>query len=139
MLGDWSYTIGVLMELIPLRGSLCRVTVDGRQTTREALFVEICNSRKTGGDMIMAPDAVVDDGQFDVVIARTMNRRTLLGLFPKIFTGEHVKDPLVETHRGSRISVSFDRPQRVTPDGEILGTTPLEVEVLARALEVFTA
>jgi diacylglycerol kinase family enzyme len=139
MLGDRSYTIGVLIELARLRGSVCRVTVDGRQTTREALFVEICNSRKTGGDMIMAPDAVVDDGLFDVVIAGAMNRRTLLGLFPRIFTGEHVKDPLVETYRGSRISVSFDRPQRVTPDGEVLGTTPLEVEVLPRALEVFTA
>jgi diacylglycerol kinase family enzyme len=35
--------------------------------------------------------------------------------------------------------VSFDPPQRVTPDGEILGTTPLEIEIVPRALEVFSA
>lgn len=139
LFGDASYTIGVLVELLVLRAGICRVTVDGRENAGEAIFVEICNSRKTGGDMIMAPDAVVDDGLFDVVIARAMSRRTLLGLFPKIFTGEHVKDPHVESFRCSKISVAFERPQRVTPDGELLGTTPLEAEVVPRALEVFTA
>ncbi|MCX7030739.1 MAG: diacylglycerol kinase, partial [Spirochaetes bacterium] len=77
-------------------------------------------------------------GLFDVVIARAMSRATLLKLFPLIFTGEHVKDPHVETFRCSRISVSFEPPQRVTPDGEILGTTPLEIEVVPRALKVFS-
>ena len=139
LFGDMSYTIGVLLELILLRAGACRVTADGKEHAGEAIFVEICNSRKTGGDMIMAPDAVVDDGLFDVVIARAMGRGTLLGLFPKIFTGEHVKDPRVESFRCAKVSVTFDRPQRVTPDGEVLGTTPLEAEVVPRALEVFTA
>jgi len=33
--------------------------------------------------------------------------------------------------------VSFDPPQRVTPDGELIGTTPLDIEVVPRALEVY--
>jgi diacylglycerol kinase (ATP) len=137
--GDFAYTIGVLLELVVLRAVPCRLTADGKESVRDALFIEVCNSRKTGGQMIMAPSAEIDDGLFDVVIARAMSRRTLLKLFPLIFTGEHVKDPHVETFRCSRISVSFDPPQRVTPDGEILGTTPLEIEIVPRALEVFSA
>jgi YegS/Rv2252/BmrU family lipid kinase len=138
LFGDLSYTIGVLLGLAVLRAAPCRLVVDGKESVRDALFIEVCNSRKTGGDMIMAPSAKVDDGLFDVVIARAMNRRTLLKLFPLIFTGEHVKDPHVETFRCSRISVSFEPPQKVTPDGEILGTTPLDIEVVPRALEVFS-
>jgi len=137
LFGDTSYTIGVLLELLGMRAVPLRLTVDGRESTRDALFIEVCNSRKTGGDMIMAPSAEVDDGKFDVVIARAMNRRTLLKLFPLIFKGEHVKDPHVETFRCSRITVDFEQPQRVTPDGEIIGTTPLDIEVVPRALEVF--
>ena len=137
-LGDASYTIGVLIEVARLRSLPCRIRADGRLIEREAIFVEVCNSRKTGGNMIMAPRAVLDDGVFDVVIATAMNRRTLLGLFPLIFTGEHVNDPHVETFTCSRLDVEFDPPQRVTPDGELLGSTPLSVEVLPRALEVFT-
>ncbi len=30
-------------------------------------------------------------------------------------------------------SVGFNPPQRVTPDGEVLGSTPLSAEVLPRA------
>lgn len=137
LFGDAAYTIGVLIELLVLRAASCRLVVDGKESVRDALFVEVCNSRKTGGDMIMAPSAEVDDGLFDVIVARAMNRRTLLKLFPLIFTGEHVKDPHVETFRCSRVSVSFDPPQRVTPDGELIGTTPLDIEVVPRALEVY--
>lgn len=138
LFGAFAYTIGVLLQLVVLRPVPCRLNVDGEQSVRDALFVEVCNSRKTGGQMIMAPSAEVDDGLFDVVVARAMSRRTLLKLFPRIFTGEHVRDPHVETFRCSRISVSFDRPQRVTPDGEILGRTPLEIEIVPHALEVFS-
>ena len=138
LLGDASYTIGVFLELALLRSRPCRMRVDGKKLEREAIFVEVCNSRKTGGDMIMAPQAILDDGVFDVVIAKAMNRRTLLRLFPLIFTGEHLKDPHVETFTCSRLELEFDPPQRVTPDGEILGTTPLTVDVLPRALEMFT-
>ncbi len=137
-LGDTSYKIGVLMELALLRSRQCRIRADGKDLVREAIFVEVCNSRKTGGDMIMAPDAVLDDGVFDVVIAKAMDRRTLLRLFPLIFTGEHVKDPHVETFTCTSLHLEFDPPQRVTPDGELLGTTPLDVEVLPGALEMFT-
>jgi diacylglycerol kinase family enzyme len=126
-----------MLELVVLKAVPCRLTVDGKESVRDALFVEVCNSRKTGGEMMMAPSAEVDDGLFDVVVARAMSRATLLKLFPLIFTGEHVNDPHVEVLRGSRISVRFEPPQKVTPDGEILGTTPLDIEVLPRALEVF--
>jgi diacylglycerol kinase (ATP) len=137
LFGDSAYTIGVLLELVTLRAASCRLSVDGKESVRDALFIEVCNSRKTGGDMIMAPSAEVDDGKLDVVIARAMNRRTLLKLFPLIFKGAHVRDPHVETFRCSRISVSFEPPQKVTPDGEIIGTTPLDIEIVPRALQVF--
>jgi YegS/Rv2252/BmrU family lipid kinase len=138
LFGDLSYKIGVMLELVVLRAMPCRLVVDGKESVRDAHFVEVCNSRKTGGEMIMAPSAEVDDGLFDVVVARAMSRGTLLKLFPLIFTGEHVKDPHVEVLRGSRISVTFEPPQRVTPDGELLGRTPLDIEVVPRALEVFS-
>ncbi|HVO38351.1 MAG TPA: diacylglycerol kinase family protein [Spirochaetia bacterium] len=138
LFGDASYRIGVFIELALLRSCPCRLRIDGREIRREAIFVEVCNSRKTGGDMIMAPGAVIDDGLFDVVIANAMNRRTLLRLFPLIFTGEHVKDPHVEVLTGARVELDFQPPQPVTPDGELLGTTPIAIEVVPRALEMYT-
>ena len=62
--------------------------------------------------MIMAPSAEVDDGLFDVVVARAMSRATLLKLFPLIFTGEHVKNPHVEVARFADLGAASNLPRR---------------------------
>ncbi|MCX7024562.1 MAG: diacylglycerol kinase family lipid kinase [Spirochaetes bacterium] len=137
MFGDFSYTIAVLLELPGLKSRRLDIVADGVSTSRDAVFIEICNSRKTGGEMIMAPGAKVDDGLFDVVIAKAMNRRTLLSLLPTIFTGKHVGSPYVEIFTCRKIEARFDGAEPVTPDGELLGTTPLTTEVHPGAIEIF--
>jgi len=137
LFGDFSYVIGVLLGLPGLRARSLHTIADGVETVRDALFIEICNSRKTGGDMIMAPYALVDDGLFDVVIAKAMTRRQLLDLFPQIFTGKHVESPFIETFTCARIEAGFSHPQLITPDGELLGNTPLTAEILPLAIEIY--
>jgi YegS/Rv2252/BmrU family lipid kinase len=136
-LGSASYVLGVLQEVIRLRASAIRLTIDGEVLEREGIFVEICNSRFTGGNMMMAPEAKIDDALFDVVVAGRMNRRTLLRLLPAIFSGRHVDSPAVEVFRGRHVSLEVDRPMALTPDGELLGTTPVDVSLSAGALEMF--
>ena len=137
-LGSFSYTLAVLLLLPPLKARGLELVVDGVASARGALFVEICNSKKTGGDMIMAPEAKLDDGLFDVVIAKAMNRRQLLSLFPQIFKGTHVRSPLIESFKCRQISVRFETEEPVSPDGELVGTTPFEARVIPKALELYT-
>jgi diacylglycerol kinase (ATP) len=136
-LGNLSYVLAVLLELPGLKPRRLRVVADGIVTEREALFIEICNSRKTGGDMIMAPRAEVDDGLFDVVIAKAMGRREVLGLFPQIFSGRHIESPLIEYFTCASVEAAFDSPEPVTPDGELFGSTPLTAAIHPAALEVY--
>jgi diacylglycerol kinase (ATP) len=87
--------------------------------------------------MIMAPRAEVDDGLFDVVIAKAMSRREVLGLFPQIFTGRHIESPLIEYFTCASVEAAFDSPEPVTPDGELFGSTPLAATIHPAALEVY--
>jgi YegS/Rv2252/BmrU family lipid kinase len=137
-LGAFSYTLAVLLLLIPLKARRLEVMADGVPSVRDALFVELCNSKKTGGDMIIAPDAEVDDGLLDVIIAKAMNRRQVLALFPQIFKGTHVHSPLVESFKCRTLTARFDTLEPVSPDGEQTGDTPLSAEVVPRALELYT-
>jgi diacylglycerol kinase family enzyme len=137
-LGSLAYVLATLAELPGLKSRSLTVVADGVTSTRDAVFIEVCNSRKTGGDMIMAPDARLDDGLMNVVIARAMNRTTLLQLFPLIFDGSHVNSPLVETFTCRTLEAHFDSPEPVTPDGELLGDSPLKATVHSAVLEVFT-
>ena len=104
--------------------------------TRENIFVEISNTRYTS-NFFMAPTAEIDDGLLDVTLLGKANRRQLLKAFPKVFTGEHVNLDIVETFKAKHIKIATDIPKILTPDGEIMGETPLEVECLKKAVEIF--
>jgi YegS/Rv2252/BmrU family lipid kinase len=136
-LGALSYVIGVMGELANLRPSPVRLEIDGQVHERNAIFVEICNSQFTGGNMMMAPGADISDGLLDIVVASDLNRRGVLRLLPTIFSGRHVNDPRVEVFRGRSIRLDTDYTLALTPDGEILGSTPIEVTVVPQAIEVF--
>lgn len=134
--GALSYIIAVLRETVRLSPGAMTLTVDGSRTTTRAIFVEICNSRYTGGAMLMAPDARIDDGLLDIVYMEGTTRRKLLTLFPRIFSGRHVEDPVIHVVRGSAITVETDTPWLLTPDGETFGTTPITVGVRPQALQM---
>ena len=85
----------------------------------------------------MAPEAKIDDGLLDVTLLGKLSRRRLLHCFPKLFTGEHVFLEEVETFQAKHISITTDIPKVLTPDGELVGITPVEVECLHQAVEVF--
>jgi len=135
--GALSYVIGVFVITARLESYVLEMEIDGQKYTRQNCFVEISNSTKTGGDMLMAPQALIDDGFLDVVILNKISRVGLLKAFPKIFNGTHINLPEVEVFKAQNIKMQTDSPKILTPDGEIRGTTPLRVTVLPKKLQVF--
>ncbi|MBD3288415.1 YegS/Rv2252/BmrU family lipid kinase [candidate division KSB1 bacterium] len=137
MFGDFSYIFGVLEEVVILSFSNLEITIDGTTYHRQNTFVEISNSTCTGGDMIMAPDAKIDDGYLDVILLRNVTRIKLLKAFPKIFKGTHVEMDEVEVFKAKHIIAKTDNPKILTPDGEVFGSTPIEVKILPHKIRMF--
>jgi diacylglycerol kinase (ATP) len=136
LLGNASYTVGVVYRTAFLGTFGIRLELDDGVIEREATFLEISNSRYTA-DFLMAPEAKIDDGLLDVTLLGKISRRRLLRLFPTVFKGTHVQYPEVETFTARSIKVISDQPKILTPDGELIGSTPFEVSCLHQALEVF--
>lgn len=135
-IGNLSYTLGVFYRMAALKTFRMTLTADGKTMERESLFVEVSNTRYTS-NFFMAPAARLDDGLLDVTILGPMTRRQLMAAFPKIFTGEHVRLPQVESFTASKIRIETDAPKVLTPDGELTGSTPVTIECLPGAVEVF--
>jgi diacylglycerol kinase (ATP) len=136
-LGALSYILGVLEEVIVLKSTKIEITIDEKILKREAVFTEICNSKYTGGDMLMAPDAKLDDGLLDIIILKKVSRLKLLSLFPLLFKGEHVNDDVIEVFTGKNISLKSEIPLALTPDGETFGNTPIDVTLHAKKIQMF--
>ena len=134
--GNFSYTLGVLIRTIFLSADTLSIEIDGQNLERECTFVEISNTRYTS-NFLMAPAAIIDDGLLDVTIANKLNRRRLLKCFPKIFTGEHVLMPEIESLKAKSIKIVSKKAKVLSPDGELFGTTPVEVECLKQKIEVY--
>ncbi len=131
-LGDLSYIIGVFHRTLRLRHHKFHLDVDGQIVEDQMCFIEIMNSRKTGGEMLMAPEARIDDGLLDIVWVSRVNRRNLMKTFPKIFKGTHGSNPAVHFLRGKRITITSLEHQILLPDGDQLGATPVTIDVLPR-------
>jgi len=134
---DFSYVLGVFYRLLGLRFHEMELEIDGKVINGRNCFVEICNSRYTGGSMLMAPDAQIDDGRFDAVVLSPLSRLSLIATFPKIFKGTHGENPAVQFIKAKSVRVCT-RPQKILlPDGEIFGTTPTEIDILPRLVRYF--
>lgn len=137
-LGEAAYTFGVLWETVFLKSHHMHFEVDGEEFDEEGLFVEFCNTRYTAADMLIAPDASIDDGLLDVVICKGVNRRKLLRAFPKVFKGTHTTLPFVDIYKAKSVKLWTEEPKVLIPDGEIFGRTPIEVGILPQAVEIFS-
>ncbi|MDZ7290437.1 MAG: diacylglycerol kinase family lipid kinase [candidate division KSB1 bacterium] len=129
-LGMLGYAVGVFATLAALRPCRLRLDLDGKTVERANTFVAICNSRYTAGNMKIAPEANISDSMIDVVLANSFSRWELVRTFPKVFSGRHTSHPAVEVFRTRQLRVETDPPCLLTPDGETLGNTPIEVEIL---------
>ncbi len=135
--GNTAYTLGVLYHIMFLHSHQLTIEIDGEKFERENIFVEISNSRYTGTSFLMAPEAKMDDGLLDITLLNKINRRGLLKIFPTIFDGSHVHQEHVEVFKAKEIKIETDIPKVLTPDGEVLGSTPIEVECLKQDVPFF--
>jgi diacylglycerol kinase family enzyme len=135
-LGALGYIVAGATIATNMAGVRSRIYIDDQLIYRRSILIVISNSQLYGGIVRIATDARLDDGLLDVnVFAGTgfsSVMRTALG----VITGLHVRDPRHSLYLGRKIRIETDKPMAIHVDGEPYGTTPLECEVVPRALSV---
>lgn len=136
--GEFGYVGSVIAETLGLAPKAYPIREDGGEWDRNpAAFISICNSKFTGGTMMMAPHADTSDGKVDVVHVGALGRIGLLRAFPKIFEGKHLDLDVVRASQPSRVEFDLDGPINIMLDGEALFVQPKVIEVLPSALTVY--
>ena len=101
-------------------------------------LIAVNNGRVEGGAFVLAPQAEIDDGLLDVVVASALSRFGILRLVPRVLRGTHADHPAVRIFRSDRLLIECDTGTPVHADGEIRYTDAqrLEITVLPRRLRV---
>jgi YegS/Rv2252/BmrU family lipid kinase len=135
-LGTSRYDIAAIIEVIRHRKRFGRIEIEGNNIAADFAFVIGCNTIHTGKGMKMAPLARLNDGLLDLIIVKKVGRLKLLRLFPKVFSGNHISDPVVDYRQVSEFSILPEVQNMLNIDGEMLGNTPVHVKVLEKEIEV---
>ena len=112
------------------------VTLDDGERRGRMHDVIVANGVWHGEGMKLAPDASSHDGLFDVVLIGDVSKVDFLTTAPKIYKGKHVTHPKVEVLRSAHVGVDAVEHLPIEVEGEQVGTTPAEFEVVPGALRV---
>jgi YegS/Rv2252/BmrU family lipid kinase len=134
--GNLVYLYAALRALIGWKHANFRVVVDGTAHEVHGWSVAVANSKAYGGGMYIAPNAELDDGQFDVVMGSESSKLTFLRDIRTVFDGSHSKLSYVRTVRGTTVELSADRPFDIYADGDPIGSLPATVRISPRSLNV---
>ena len=133
--GKSRYLVALVIELARLRPIRYRLVLDGVETVTDAALIAVGNNQSIGGGMRVTPNAVVDDGLFDVLVVTPLSRIAFMRVFPRVFAGTHLSDPRVTVHRAKTVRIEAKNVAAYA-DGERVSLLPVDVEIVPGALRV---
>jgi YegS/Rv2252/BmrU family lipid kinase len=134
--GNLVYAYAALRTLFGWKPARFTVRVDAERIRFTGYSVSVANSKAFGGGMFIAPDAELDDGEFDIVTVGEVSKPRFVGNLPKVFKGTHIEDDEVRVFRAQHLELTASKPFPVYADGEHLTELPASLRILPGALSV---
>lgn len=138
--GGGKYIRAALTELRRFRPYGYTITIDGERREMPGTLVAVANGIYFGGGMKIAPDAKLDDGLAEVVLAGALTPWQTMRIFPRLYEGSHLRHPAVEIVRAKEIVIEPLAPHPEPPeaygDGERIGPVPMRIAVEPGALQL---
>ena len=135
-LGYATWLISGVLTTMDFMGTPATLKTDYDTIDDRLLLAVVSNGQLYGRLWRMAPKAKMDDGMLDVGVLTghgwPITMRHVLGLTLR----RHVRDPNFGLYRTTQLSLSAKEPLPVHVDAETIGTTPVEIEIVPRALKV---
>ncbi len=140
-LGRLAYMISYARRALGYRARHFTLDVDGEEKRARAWQVVVANVGSVGmPPFTWGPSIDPTDRRLDLCIynARTVRER-LLAVW-RVITGRHRRDASTQYYPvRERVKIQSDRPLLVQGDGELIGHTPVTLEVVPRVLRVLVA
>jgi diacylglycerol kinase (ATP) len=129
--------IRALRKFQPLNIEVSFQGSDGGSLSCEALLLGVLNTPSYGAGLRLAPEASLEDGQLDLVVLRDLGLVEILKILPALAVTGEIHTRHIHRYRVTKVRIETDRPCLFHGDGEMIGPTPVEIDVVARAMRVW--
>jgi len=129
----FSYLFSLFRSLMSYKCLPARIYLDGNEVFYGNLFsFNVGIGKYNGGGMMQVPDAIPDDGLFDLTVFRKMSKFKVLFHVKDLYDGSFKTMKEVSIFRGKDLVFHSDHPISLECDGELLGHSPFTFSIIER-------
>jgi diacylglycerol kinase family enzyme len=133
-LGILPYVVSTLATAPLYRGADVELRYDGIIRRVQALMLVVGNTRLYGGYFRLTPNAVANDGWLDLCVIKGKGFLSLARQSLPILVSRSISYSDIELLRIKDLTVQGDEPLPLQVDGELIGTTPVRIQIAPKAL-----
>ena len=135
--GRWAYIRSLFRQVAEERAWPMEIEVDGRRIRTRASLVLAANVGETGlPPLRWGQNVAADDGVIDLCVVRGRTWISYLSLLAHALLGRHREDPQTDYYRARRLRMRAGGLLPVRADGETVGVSEIELEVVPAAVRV---
>lgn len=135
----FSYLFGMLKSLFKYKHISLLIETETERIECKSYTSIVAINKFAGGGMKLAPDAINDDGLFDVVIVKDLSIPMVLLNTHRMYSGSYTQLKKVQNLRAKKLKVSVINNADNTytqAEGELIGTGPFEFECIKAAVRI---
>ncbi len=137
--GALVYLFNLLNALFQYKVAYLEIDSGGKTIFSGKVFtmsIGIC--KYNGAGMMQLPFAVPDDGLLDVTVIRKTGKLRIIRNIKNLYDGSFIELPEVETFRGEQFTVRSvpENALYLETDGESLGNSPLDFQIISKAVKL---
>ncbi len=136
--GVFLYFLNIFTSLLNYRNVEAFISVDGLNMENKIFSMNVGICKYSGGGMIQAPNAVPDDGLFDLTVIKKLSKPNVILSLKRLYNGTIHLHPKVDSFTGKSIRIESRDRIRLETDGETLGHTPIEFSIIPKSVKLLT-
>jgi len=131
-----TYIKQLVKTLFTYKTANCELMIDGKKIHSQLFAVLIGIGKFAGNKMKLVPNAIPNDGLFDITLAHKISPWKVIRNFPKLFNGKFLGLKEVSVYQGTEFSISSKSDIYFQADGESMGKAPLHITLVPNAINV---
>ena len=135
--GKLQYVISLVISLIKFRFYKFYICKGEEKNEKEALIACVGNGHRLGGGIRMCPEAKIDDGELDFVIAGKLKKRKIPHAFVKLMQGKILEQDFTSFERCEHVRLEFDKPVTIQVDGELYDGLDFDLSIVKSGIKIY--
>jgi YegS/Rv2252/BmrU family lipid kinase len=138
ILSAFVYVFATVKKLLsPFSCHNVKIKFDGQEIHSKILFIAISNGKFYGGRFKITPEAILDDGLFEVCTVEEMGRLKYLMSIPKVFKGTHASIKGINFYRAKEVVIQSSELILAQVSGEVIeGQKEFSITILPKRLKL---